>query len=577
MARLTECEITLTLEDTTAKPDASITTSNNFSFANITLLEKDDINILDYGTLELNQFILDGTQQPLPNNLYDGGFALLGTDISSVELERDSITLDVIFVEKHDSMGITFNFSNDYPSTIRLTWYYNTTILDAITFTPDSLSYFCENKVEGFNKVIAVISGSHVPYRHLRLDSITFGANLTFNSTSLKKAILTEEVDPVCDRLTINDIDFTALDESKGFNVLNPNGKYSLLRRGQKVIVREKYNDSKIEMGTFYLDNYSSNKETLITFNAIDGIGILGTTKFYNGRIYNQVKAGIILDEIFESAGWEKYQIDTDVYNTLLSGYLPICTHREAIRQVAFALRAIVDCSRSDKIKIYRQESVADLKIKYDRKFQGGDVGVLNYVSAIDVTMHEYNLGTELKQLFSGTLSVGTNRITFNNPSSINTITGGMLGENSVNYAYVTVSTETEVTIMGYEYMDNKSTITIENKNKKLGASENVKTVDNITLISKYNINLVANHLINYYMLDRQANQRFILESEHAGRWVSLKSQQGRFVTGSIEKMKIDLTGGFLADATITGYNSLEKDPFFTGIEVYTGEEVGVI
>lgn len=575
--RNTRCEMVLSLEDTAAKQDSTVTSSNNAPFSDINILKQEDVNIPDYGTLELNQFILDGTQQILPNNLEDCGYALLGTDMSDENLDRDNITLNVTFTEKHKSLGVTFNFVNDYPETIHITWYYDTTVLDSITFYPNSLEYFCENKVDGYNKMVVVFTGSNVPYRHFRLDKITYGANLTMGSDKIKNATVLEEVNPISSEVSINNCDFTIYDESEDFNTLNPQGRYELISRGQKVIVREYIDDTVINMGTFYLDNWDSDTTTLITFNAIDAVGMLGTTKFYKGKIYEQERAGVIIDEIMQSAGWNKYQITADVYNTLLSGFIGICTHREALQQVVFALRAVVDCSRSDKIKIYRTESTADLKILYNRKFQGGTVGVRNYVSAVDVSMHEYLLSTESKQLFKGTLSVGTSLITFNNPSSIENISGGTLGEHGINYAYVTVPSESEVILNGYEYIDSSSSFVINNKNLVTGAIENVITVKNATLISKYNVYLIANHLMDYYAFQREAQQRFICENEHSGRWISMKSQYGRFVTGSITKMTIDLTGGFIADATIIGYNSLEKDPIFTGIEAYTGEKLGVI
>lgn len=574
--RSTRCEIILNLEDTTAKSDSTMDVSDNSSFADINALKQEEVNISDYGTLELNQFVLDGTKQILPDDLNDCGFALLGTDLSSVSLTRNSVTLNVTFADKHKSLGVTFNFANDYPETIHITWFYNTTVLDGITYHPDSPEYFCENKVDGYNKLTVVFTGSKIPYRYLRLDGIAFGANITIGSDKIKSATILEEVNPISNEISINNLDFTMFDESEDFNTLNPRGRYELLLRGQKVTVREFIDDMVLQMGTFYLDSWDSDKQCFITFNAVDAIGRLGTTKFYKGRIYNQERAGIILDEIFESATWSKYEISADVYNTLLSGYIPICSHREALQQVLFALRAVADCSRSDKIKIYRTEAAADLKVLYNRKFEGGKVGVRNYVSAVDLTMHEYKLGAESKQLFNGTLSTGTSLITFSAPSSIQSISGGTLGEYGVNYAYVTVSADAEVTITGYEYIDNTSILTINNKNTLTGAADNVITVKDATLISKYNVYLVANHLMDYYALQREANQRFICEAERSGRWISMKSQYGRFVTGSITKMSLDLTGGFIADATIIGYNSLEKEMVFTG-EIYTGEIMGVI
>lgn len=576
--RETSCEVILNLEDPTAKADSQVTTSNNSTFADINVLEKDGVLVGDYGTLELNQFLLDGTKAITPTTVSDSGYGLFGTSLSDELLARSSVTLNVDFTQTHKSMGITFNFANDYPNTIRIVWYNGIVVLNDITFTPNSLEYTCENKVEGYNKLLIVLSGSNVPYRYLRLDSITYGANLTFDVTKLKSAEILEEVDPLSKELSINNADFTILDQSKDFNVLNPTGKYSLIQRGQKVYVKEKIDSSIVDMGTFYLDNWSSDSETLISFNAVDALGMLSGADFYKGKIYNQVPAGTIISEIMASASWTKYTVTTEVANTLLTGYIGICTHREALQQVAFATRSVADCSRSDKIKIYRQEVSPDIKLNYNRKFQNGKVGVRSYVSAVKLSMHSYVLGAETKQLFKGTLQVGTNLITFSNPSSVTTMTGtGIISEQGVNYAIVTATVSEEVIISGKEYTDNTSTLTVQNSNKLSGEQTNIVTVKDATLVSQYDVYLTANHIMNYYALQREANQKFICESEHVGRWINMKSQYEMFVTGSIESMKIDLTGGFIADAKIIGYNSLEKDTIYTGTAFYTGETIGAI
>lgn len=104
-----------------------------------------------------------------------------------------------------------------------------------------------------------------------------------------------------------------------------------------------------------------------------------------------------------------------------------------------------------------------------------------------------------------------------------------------------------------------------------------VISVKDATLVSNSNVYLLAESLFNYYSLRRSLNIRYVLEAEHTGRWVSVKSQYGMFINGGIESQEIDLAGGFLSSACITGYNTLETDFFYTGQEVYTGEKIGVV
>ena len=47
------------------------------------------------------------------------------------------------------------------------------------------------------------------------------------------------------------------------------------------------------------------------------------------------------------------YDLAPSLAGIVIKGYLPVCTHREALQQVAFALGAVVSCARSDNIRIY--------------------------------------------------------------------------------------------------------------------------------------------------------------------------------------------------------------------------------
>ena len=49
------------------------------------------------------------------------------------------------------------------------------------------------------------------------------------------------------------------------------------------------------------------------------------------------------------------------------------------------------------------------------------------------------------------------------------------------------------------------------------------------------------------------------------------------YVNGGIEKQVIDLTGGFLSELSIIGYNTVDAYLYYTGKEMHTGEEIGVI
>lgn len=577
---ITSCTTNFNLVDVEAKEDATLSVTGNADFAVLENLNEEELQLSDYGTLEWNYTVLDGTMPHLPDDLTEVGYPVFAdtlTDETGETEETPAITIN--FGDNHSSAGISFGFIGDIPKTIRIVWYTESGQLADVTFEPDSTNYFCEYTADDYNKLEIYFSGSITPYRYIKLNNIEYGYELVYSGEAVKKGTVLEELDPISSQLSINTAEITLFDSNKNFNALNPSGKYALLRKKQKVLVTESYDGGNINMGTFYLDGWEGVDENQIKFSLIDGIGIIDKTKFKKGRIYVEETAETIVSEIMESANWTKYTLSDELKSITLSGYIPVCTHREALQQVAFALRAVVDCSRSNTIDIYRQNNSADLKINYDRQFLGtGTVSTREYVTEVDITIHSYSIADESSEAFDGTLQAGSNEVLFDKPFTNLTITGGTIEESSTNYAIVTMEEDGDCTITGYEYEDTTSTVIKKSTlSEHSGVVENVKTVSDATLVNKNNVYLLMEHLLDYYALVREATQKYLVNSERVGRWVNLKSQYNKFVSGGIESQTIDLTGGFIAEATVVGYATNDIDLMFTGKEIYTGEEIGVM
>lgn len=576
----TEAIINVSLIDVTAKSDSMPSITENASFADVSLLKNEINNVNNYMTLEWNYSLLDGTMQHFPDDKDAAGYPVFSSDMSDETCEYESShDFTAEFTSPHSSSGISFSFQGDFPAEIDVEWYgQDNQLLSEKSFYPDQKDYFCEYKVENYYKVSASFIGSKTPYRFLKMQNIEYGYELIFTGADLIEAKVLEEVDPISSELRINTLDFTVYDEDREFNILNQKGKYSLFQSRQEIRAREIVNGETVEMGTFYLDGKESRSETEISFHAIDGVGIIDKSKFIKGRIYQNEKVSVIVSEIMESAGWEKYEISSELQNLTLSGYIPICSHREALQQVAFAIRAIVDCSRTNLIRIYRQNTSADIKIKDDRLFVDGEkVSDKEYVSKIEITMHQYQETTEQSTIFDGILNAGLNEITFSEPAKDLASSAGTIIESGVNYAIIQMNETGECTVTGKVYEDLQSTFIRSTEEVNRNEVENVVSVTDATLVDKNNSYLLAESLFDYYSLRRTLNARYLLEAERTGRWISVKSYYGMYINGGIESQEIDLAGGFLATATITGYNTLERDFIYTGTEAYTGEEIGVV
>lgn len=573
----TSCEIQLNLIDVAAKNDSALSATNITSFSDINSLKKEENEIDDYMTGEWNYSILDGSLLHLPDVLTDI-YPFISQELSDENRERvNEPTLSIDFTQNHSSSGITLSFQGDYPQEVRIVWKNEfDSVLSDMRFYPNSTIFFCENSVDNYQHIYMYFDKSNAPYRYLKITDIDYGSKLIFDEERISSARLLEELDPISSELSINEVSFTLLDTDKNFNILSPRGKYQFLQKKQKVVVHEYVNDVVKNMGTFYLSQWKSNSETEISFTAIDAIGLLDQTKFLKGRIYNNEPVGNIIAEIMESAGWDKYEIAEGLSDVLLSGYIPICTHREALQLVVFSIRAVADCSRSDMIRIYRTVTAADSKVNYDRQFDQASISVRNYVNSIAVTTHNYSLSDETEKVFDGILQVGISEIMFSEPCTNLTISGGTIVESGVNYALVNVSVEGNVTITGNKYIDTTSTF-IKSVTVDAGEVKTVVEVNDATLISSNNAYLLAEHLFDYYNYRRMAEQEFLLEQEVVGRWINLRTQYELFISGIVTKQDIDLTGGFIATTTIIGYNTFDTDFVFTGSEMFTGEKIGVV
>jgi len=354
----TKASIQFGFVDVTAKADSGLTVNNQQEFVNLEDLKKDDIVETKYGTLEKNQFALDGSFELMPDNLKNMCWWSKQMSDENGNFETP-LTLEIDFTETHSSLGLTFLFSEtgDYCNNLNIKYYdKDNNLISNVNFAPDNYKYVANNIVENYTKIVITFYSTNNPCRYLKLYQILYGAEKTFEGDSLKSASILEEVDLLSSEIPINTLDFTIYSADDDFNILNPQGVYTLLQQRQKLEVTEILikENKRIPMGTFYLDTWKNKNDKQMDISAIDLVGVIDKTDF-SGGIYENVTAAELLEEIFTSAGLsgDDYEIQEDLKTIILNGYLPICTHRKALQQVVFAIGAVSDCSRSSKIRIY--------------------------------------------------------------------------------------------------------------------------------------------------------------------------------------------------------------------------------
>lgn len=552
---ISSCEFHFGFWDVTAREDAALTASQNQPWASL-----DDINVEEtealpnVATLEPNfGWLLDGSKELFPDepDKYTWGWW-------SAELCQEDgsflnpPTLTASFSETHSSAGITLTFAATLPGRINIKWYdLQGALLDDKDFEPDRFMYFCDNQVEDYGKVVVSILSMSAGNRWLRCTHILFGVLEVIGPDRVKAAAVTEEMHPISLTLPISTLELDFYSADGRFSFLAPEGVYRFFQWKQQVKAYATINGELRPMGVYYLQGATGQEGKVAELSLVNRIGVLDTLDF-DGGIYDAVAVPDFLDELLGTEGIS-FELDPSLAGESLSGYLPICTRRQALQHMAFAIGAVIDDTRGDAIRLYPVQTKVSHLIGPERKIVGHKVKLEELVTQVDVTAHSYQLSDEIKELAKVQLELGEQRITHSTPSAVTAVTGANLITDHPNYAIVEVSTAGEVILTGHEYVDTTTIHSVKAERLPTGTKSSAKPVTNATLVDPGRAPAVAQRVYDYYQQRYTDEGRVLPGSEAVGQVVELQSIGGRSITGAIQRLRIDLSGGYIAQMSMRG------------------------
>lgn len=571
----TEFYIDYNLYDITALNDARESSSSNAPFANISRI-KENLLAPDYGTLEHNFFVLDGSREEFPDSPEDLVYFSAGqSGPDGTFSEEQSITIR--FTENHTSVGLTLIFLDSYPIELEIYWYdLEGNLKSRRKFYPDALMYFCEHQIEEYGQ-IKIIFRKALPWHNVKLQYIKYGTSITWNSDTIKTGKLINDVDPISDRLTTDTLTFEFIDEHDEFNLGNQGGMHKTFQRRQNMLAYERVGEETIPLGTFFLESSSITKN-ICKMTAIDYKGMLANVDFIDGRMYNGEKAGGIITEIMAAAGIEAYTVDEETANTPLYGTLKIQTCQKALREVLFACGSMINTSRQDGISIYSSKKIVSAGIERERKFET-TLEADRYVSDVSVKYQTWTLEDKISEITKGVYPAGTHMIQLTSPAARMTTNVGRIIKQMTYYVILEVPAQSrsEVIISGQKYVGEELAALSSIERIKSGELRNSKTLSG-TLLNLEAAQRIADKILDYYQMQQIIKTKYIASSEKAGDMVEIENpsrKHGNFVA-SIESVTTDLTGGFISTAKCRGYYKTLTDYYMTG-EIYTGEDIGII
>lgn len=570
----TSFEVIYDLKDTTALQDSIPSTMDNQPFAVENLLKQNTV-FPDYGTLEQDYFLLDGSLPELSDEPEGISFWSSGLSDENGNYQNNPLLI-ILFSENHTSTGLTFHFVGDLPLQMQVRWYsLDGNMISLKSFQPDNPDYYARNLVENYGRLEVEFQKAR-PYRYVKLWGVDYGVIVTWGENDIKTASLVEETDPTSNTLKINKLTFQFVDKGNEFNLANSEGLHKALQKKQHIEPYEVVDGERMYLGRYFLTTPSSDK-SLAKMEATDYIGLLDDTDFKDGRVYNGELAGNVLADIF--AGTDiPYEVAEDVAETPLHGWLKIQTRRKALREVLFACGAVAETARRDSVWIYKPSRLIQSDIPRSRKFST-TTKQDTYISEVSIKFTEYAEGAEEKELVKETTyPAGLNEVKFNSPVSGLRISSGEVVEAKTNYIVFRLPEEAAVTIYGKQY--SKQDITVSSDVGQLKAGENPKAKSfSGTLFNYSQAKVISQAILDYYQLSLILNIKYLAGQERPGQWAAVENTlvgRGGYAAG-LESIKTDLTGGYISTAQLRGYYKYTSEFYYTGMELYVDESVGDI
>ena len=589
----TKVMVEMDLTDVNIVGDSTSSAINNSTFADISKINEEHTPYSPFMTLEHNICILDGSLEVFDSENLD--LSYFSSTLSDDDcISNDKITID--FGESHSIAGVGLDFGTDsFPDKVTLTYFYENKILDANDFYPNNQKYTEKYGCEGFNKIEIEMSTTKFPRMFTRLQSIEYGFKYSWQGENIISCQVNEEVNPVSSKVPINTCSVTIYDKSNEFNILNPQGVYKYLQTKQKFNIYSVVNDTQRQMGVYFLDTWDGNKPYEITFNLISPLGILDRTTYFEGGIIDEMPTAYdCLVDILNDAGLKidtDYTISNDLKNTTVLGLIPICSHKEAIQNVAFTANACIDDTRDGIIKIYIQNQDIRFTLESNILFDNVNVSKNEIVTGLDITLYKYDLNTlesDYREVFNGYIDKNqTVRITSTEPifgirykfSSAENFT--YLDPNKNDYTTGKFYFDFTASVSGtylIQIQPFKVITTVYSKRSNVlpNHKENILKIDKATLlfdrgyffgteITVGNIETFANNLMNFYEYNTLK-----VEFEYLSDCKILSGQRGsiftefnQYLIGSMLSQRTNAGSGFLTSGVMIANNNNLTDYYF--------------
>ena len=490
-----------------------------------------------WATLEPGGWPLDGQAQLLPDApVYIGWWSETRTEEDGRFLEPP--VLSVLFSEPFSASGLTFTFwksSNHWCRELAVRWFNGETLLTEKTACPDSPHWVLGHTVEGFDRIEIEMLATNIPGQFAKLQRLQVGQEIVFGQDELTRVSLLNEADPSLCEMTVDTMTVEVRDKYSRNLIPQKNQQMVLFRNGEAV-------------ATQYITQSERESRNGYRFQCQSTIGLLEDT--YLGGFVEMLPAGELLAYVL---GELPFALDGAFAQTELTGYLPVCTRREALQQIAFAMGAVVTTRGDGVIRLSPVEDTVSGSFGPGEIFTGAKLTQKPRLAGIHLTAHSYVPDEETETLLNAEQVSGSGELyAFAEPHHSYVITGGTIHSSGDNWVRITANGP--VTLTGQKYLHSQFVWSWENPAATAAEKSNVLKIPNATLVNPGNAEVVLERLRSCGAYRNVLTETVVVNGQQAGQLVKSPNPWGSVTEGYITAMESEFTAsGHTASVTIQG------------------------
>lgn len=426
-----------------------------------------DKNIVPYGTLEENIWLLDGSRRFIPDSEY-GDTGYIGNLLSGEDGGFDrSPVVNINFSEIHDPIipGITITWGiayNEYAEVFRVTAYNGSTVVADIRVENNtSVQSVVEIDIETYDRIRIEILKWCLPFHRARIAEVFVGVNKVYGKSDITKYSHEQDISPIGASTPTNKMSFAIDNRDNIWDPNNPTGlsKYLMERQEMRVKYGLKLNDGTIEYipaGVFYLSEWNAPQNGLeANFTARDLLEFMQET--YTKGEYNSDGVSLydlaiaVLTEAnlpLNYDGTLKWIVSDSLKAITTVAPLPLKPISECLQYIAQAGCCIIFCDRSGVLHIEAiSTALQDYALTEFNLLSRPEISLQKPLSAVSTKVYNYYADETGKELFNGTITVdGTKEVVVTYSEAAINASASVSGGELVSATYYTNTCHLRIT-----------------------------------------------------------------------------------------------------------------------------------